>query len=114
MEENIIQRFSHYLINIEYPQTECSWNISGNLKQSNSFYKFDVRDMFKISDGQFGKNGDINSKADKMVFEFNDKWIILDIEELHKYIKQSNLKILQLEDLIDKLDWNIILTKKML
>jgi hypothetical protein len=114
VEENIIQRFSHYLINIEYPQIECSWNISGNLKQSNSFYKFDVRDMFKMSDGQFGKKGGINSKADKMVFEFNDKWIILDIEELHKYIKKSDLKILQLEDLIDKLDWNIILTKKML
>jgi hypothetical protein len=112
VEENIIQRFSHYLINIEYPQTECSWNISGNLKQSNSFYKFDVRDMFKMTDGQFGKKGDINSKADKMVFELKDKWIILDIEELHKYIKQSNLKILQLEDLINRLDWNIIVPKK--
>lgn len=112
MKENIIQRFSNYLINIKYPQTECSWNISGNLKQSNSFYKFDVRDMFKMTNGQLGKKGDINSKADKMVFELNEKWIILDIEELHKYIKQSNLKILQLEDLISKLDWNIILPKK--
>jgi hypothetical protein len=112
VEENIIQRFSHYLINIEYPQTEYSWNISGNLKQSNSFYKFDVRDMFKMADGKSGKEGNINSKADKMVFELKDKWIILDIEELHKYIKQSDLKILQLEDLINRLDWNIILPKK--
>jgi hypothetical protein len=47
-----------------------------------------------------------------MVFDIEDKWVIVDIEELHTYIKEHKLKIVQLEDLISKLEWNIILPKK--
>ena len=46
-----------------------------------------------------------------MVFEFKDKWVILDVEELNKYIEKNKKKDLQLKDLISKLEWNIILLK---
>ena len=108
---NIVDRFSKYLENIEYPKETSSWNIAGIIKGKNAFYKFDVRDMFKMSDGELGKKGKINSKADKMVFEAIDHWIIIDMEELTNYIKEKRLQKVHLEDLISKLDWNIILPK---
>jgi hypothetical protein len=108
---NIVDRFSKYLENIEYPERIFSWNIAGIIKGKNAFYKFDVRDMFKMSDGELGKRGKTNSKADKMVFEAKEQWIIIDMEELINYIKENKLKKVYLEDLISKLDWNIILPK---
>ena len=41
-----------------------------------------------------------------MVF-FIDKWIIVDVEEMHDYIKNKKGKDFYLNDLIKKLDWNI-------
>ena len=108
---NIVDRFSKYLENIEYPERIFSWNIAGIIKGKNAFYKFDVRDMFKMSDGELGKRGKTNSKADKMVFEAKEQWIIIDMEELINYIKENKLKKVYLEDLISKLEWNIILPK---
>ena len=108
---DIVERFSSYLNNIEYPKEKTSWNIAGNLKSKNAFYKYDVRDMFKMSDGGLGKRGKTNSKADKMVFEASDHWIIVDMEELINYIKLKKLRKVHLDDLISKLDWNIILPK---
>jgi hypothetical protein len=46
-----------------------------------------------------------------MVFEFKDKFIIVDLPELHRYIKENKLQKVYLQDLISKLDWNIILPK---
>ena len=46
-----------------------------------------------------------------MVFEFHTKWVILDIEELHEYIKKHKLKDINLEDLISRLEWNMIIDK---
>ena len=107
----IIKKFSKNLNNIEYPKEKCSWNIAGTLKGKNAFYKYDVRNMFKMSNGELGKRGKTNSKADKMVFEAEEEWLILDVEELASYIKKKQLKVVQLEDLISELDWNIILPK---
>jgi hypothetical protein len=45
---NILERFSKHLTAIEYPKDKTSWNIAGILKDRNAFYKFDVRDMFKL------------------------------------------------------------------
>jgi len=108
---DIVKKFSNYLYNIEYPEEVCSWNISGILKGKNAFYKFDVRDMFKMSDGGLGKKGKTNSKANKMVFEASDHWIIIDMEELIKHVKEKKLQKVHLENLISNLDWNIILPK---
>jgi hypothetical protein len=55
--------------------------------------------------------GFFKSKADKMVFDIKDQWIILDVEELHQYLKQNELENVDLEELISSLDWNIILPK---
>lgn len=107
----IIKKFSKNLNNIEYPKEKCSWNIAGILKGKNAFYKYDVRNMFRMSDGDLGKKGRTNSKADKMVFEAEKEWLILDMEELTSYVKKKQLKVVRLEDLISELDWNIILPK---
>ena len=80
------------------------WDVEGILH--NQKYKFDLR---PIKDNY--KAGFFKSKADKMVFNTKDQWIILDVEELHGYIKQKDLQNVTLDELISALDWNIILPK---
>jgi hypothetical protein len=108
----IVKRFSKHLTSIEYPKEKTSWNIAGIIEGQNAFYKFDVRDMFTISDGTLAQKGRTDSKADKMVLEMEDKWVILDLEELIKYIKKNKLKKVYVNDLISKLEWTIFLAKK--
>ena len=108
----ILDRFSKYLTAIEYPKEKTSWNIAGIIKDKNAFYRFDVRDMFNLPDGTPAQEGRLNSKADKMVLEIDDKWVILDLEELHQYIKKNKLSKVYLNDLISKLEWTIFLNKK--
>jgi hypothetical protein len=108
---NILERFSTYLTAIEYPKEKTSWNIAGIIKGQNAFYKFDVRDMFTLSDGTPAQKGRLDSKADKMVLEMDDKWVILDLEELHQYIKKNKLKKVYVNDLISKLEWTIFIPK---
>jgi len=107
----IIDRFSKYLENIEYPKQKTSWNISGIIKGQNAFYKFDVRDMFNLSDGTLAQKSRTDTEADKMVLEMKDQWIIFDLEELIKYIKKNKLKKVYVNDLISKLEWTIFLKK---
>jgi hypothetical protein len=108
---SIVERFSKYLTSIEYPEKDTSWHIAGILKNKNAFYKFDVRDMYKMPNGSLGKKGSTKTKADKIVFETPKKWFIVDVEEFHKYIKNNKLKIIQVEELPSKLEWNITITK---
>ena len=108
----IINKFSKYLESIEYPTQKTSWNIAGIIKGQNAFYKFDVRDMFALPDGTPAQKGRLDSKADKMVLEMEDKWVILDLEELHQYIKKNKLTKVYVNDLISKLEWTIFLAKK--
>ena len=83
------------------------WDVSGILKNRlNEKYKFDLRPLVNNV-----KAGDTKTKADKMVFDLKDKYIIVDIKELHQYLKQNDLKKVYLDDLIFKLEWNIILPK---
>jgi len=109
---SIINRFSKYLTAIEYPKEKTSWNIAGILKDKNAYYKYDVRDMFELPDGTPAQKGRTDSKADKMVLEMEDKWVILDLEELHKYIKKNKLTKVYVNDLISKREWTICLAKK--
>jgi len=46
-----------------------------------------------------------------MVLEIDDKWFILDLKELIKYVKKNKLKKVYVNDLVSKLEWNIILNK---
>lgn len=108
---NIIYRFSQYLDSVEYPKEKTSWNIAGIIKGQNAFYKFDVRDMFKLTNGDMAQRGTIQSKADKMVLEYKEKWIVLDLEELHKYLQENKKTRVYVEELIDVLEWNIVIDK---
>lgn len=108
----IIQKFAKQLTAIEYPKEKTSWNIAGILKDKNAFYKFDVRNMFELPDGTPAQKGKTNSTADKMVLDIKNKWVILDLNELHQYIKKNKLTKVYLNDLISKLEWTIILNKK--
>jgi hypothetical protein len=104
-------KFENKLENIEYPSKKESWDIAGIIKGQNRFYKFDTRPIQKTKEGKIGKYGSFNTKADKIVFESKQQWIIVDIEELHTYLKENKLKEVHLQDLLSKLEWNIILPK---
>jgi hypothetical protein len=106
----IVEKFSRYLSQVEYPKEKTSWNIAGIIKGQNAFYKFDVRDMFMVN-GESAQKGRLDSKADKMVLEMDDKWVILDLEELHQYIKKNKVTKVYVNDLISKLEWTIFLAK---
>lgn len=88
------------------------WNVEGVLRgRLNQKFKFDTRPIFKLKDGQVGKQGSFVTKANKVVFEYKNKWVIVDIEELHKYIKDNKRTTVEVKELLDKLEWNIVLDK---
>ncbi len=112
----IEEKFSLLLKDVVYATNEQKekehWNISGILKNnSNQEFKFDVRPMFNMPNNQLGKKGTTKSKADKIVLEADNTWIIIDVSELHEYIKNQQSKVIQLEDLLSKLEWNIYISK---
>jgi hypothetical protein len=107
-----IDSFSKLLKNKKYPKVKEGWDIEGILhKSTNKSYKFDLSPIKKFKDKTEGKIGFFDTKAEKMVFDFKDQWIILDIEELHEHIKENNLKHLLLDKLLQTLTWNIIVNK---
>ena len=107
----IVDKFSKYLTAVEYPKEKTSWNIAGMIKGSNAFYRFDVREMFEMPDGTPAQSGRLNSKAQKMVLEGEKEWLILDLEELHEYIRREKKTKVYINDLIDDLEWTIFLAK---
>ena len=109
-----VEKFSkECLEDISYPDKPTSWHVKGRLKnKSNQNFKFDVGGMINMPNNEKAKKGNILSNADKMVFEDQKYWIIIDIEELHLYLKEKKLKKVYLQDLLDKLEWNILLSKK--
>jgi len=84
--------FKKLLINIKEAtpnqQKKELWDVEGVLH--NQKFKFDLRPLKNNI-----KGGSFKTKADKMVFDLKDK----------------PSKIVLLDDLISKLDWNIILPK---
>lgn len=89
-----------------------TWNVKGILrKHSNQEFKFDLRPLSKVKDELLGKKGFLNTKADKMVFETNNQWIIVDIQELHLYLKNKKEKIVYLKDILNSFEWNIFINK---
>ena len=90
--------------NLRQRKTEL-WDVEGILH--NQKFKFDTRPIKNNI-----KIGSFKSKADKIVLDMKDKYIIIDTEELHQYVKKNKLKDLELNDLISKLEWTIFLAKK--
>jgi hypothetical protein len=106
------KKFIKLLKNIKYPKKEKGWDVEGIIHgKTNDSYKFDLRPIKKFKEDDFGKVGFFNTKADKMVFALDKQWIILDIEELHNYIKSNNLKDLFINDLLKNLNWTIFVDK---
>ncbi len=110
---SILKRFvNECLEDITYPKTPRSWHVKGRLKdKSNQIFKFDVRGMSKVQEQKLEKTGNTKSTADKMVFETSTHWVIFDTLEINKYIKEYNIRDILFQDLLDKLDWNIVLSK---
>jgi hypothetical protein len=110
----MLDNFSKNLTDITYPTIDQikkeRWDIEGRIHGSNQIFKFDVRPMKSLGN-KLEKTGYLGTKANKIVFETEKKWVIFDIEELHEYIKKNNLKDILFEDLIKQLNWNIVLTK---
>ena len=104
-------KFIDNLISIKYAtkqeQQKELWDVKGIIKdKSNQSFKFDLRPLKNNT-----KGGSFKTKADKIVFDIKDQFIIIDTEELHQYLKDNNTKVVNLEQLISKLEWNIILPK---
>ena len=78
------------------------WDVEGIL--NNQLLKFDLRPLKND-----GKQGSFKTKADKIVYDMKDQYIIVDVPELHQYLKDKKLKKIVLKELISDLDWNICL-----
>lgn len=105
--------FLKHIENIRYAtQQEKSnelWDIEGILKnKSNQLLKFDIRPMSQFND-ETGKKVSIKSKADKIVFKKNKNYILVDVEELNNYVKKHKLKKIYLENIVEKLEWNVVI-----
>tara|TARA_R110000822_G_scaffold302061_2_gene426176 strand:+ start:425 stop:757 length:333 start_codon:yes stop_codon:yes gene_type:complete len=109
MSINLNQDFvSKYIDNPTWNKNNYDWQVFGFMNQSNLSNQLLHIDIRRHKDF---KNIKINTKADKILFEDQGKWILVDTEELMNYVKQNNLKNVTLQDLLSKLEWNIILPK---
>jgi len=60
------------------------WDVKGILKNRlNQSFKFDLRPLKNNA-----KGGTFKTKADKIVYDMKDQYIIVDVEELHTYLKK--------------------------
>jgi len=98
------------LINVSWNEGN-GYQVEGLLKQSNQYLKFDIRFLNDFNDKK-GKLINSESQADKVLFEDDKNWILVDTQELIKHMKAYGLKEVKLEELIKSIDWNIILPKK--
>jgi len=91
---------------------EDAYQVEGLLKQSNQYYKFDIRYLSDFPQDKIGKLIDPKSNSDKILFEEGNNWVLVDTQELIKYMKEHGLKEVKLEELIKNTEWNIIISKK--
>ena|SRR5210317_1560191 len=110
-----MKNFISNLTDISYPtkkqKVEEIWDIEGRLRNANQIFKFDIRPIQSVGDNRLEKTGYFNTKADKIVFETINNWIIFDIEELNEYVKSTDREDFNLDELINNLSWNIVLNK---
>jgi len=100
-----------YLSNIKWSDNE-HWQVEGIIdKLSNQYFKLDISFLKDFTDKK-GKLINSKSTSDKVLFEDDKNWILVDTQELIKHMKKFNLKEVKLEELIKNIEWNIILPKK--
>jgi len=86
------------------------WDVEGRLKNGNQPFKFDIRPLRQVAN-KAEKIGYFKSKSDKMVFETINQWVIFDTEELNEYVKSTDKKDFNVNELLNNLSWNLILDK---
>lgn len=91
--------------------TNNTYQVQGLLKQSNQYYKFDIRYLNDFPKGEKGKLVNSKSEADKILFEDDKNWILVDTTELKNYMKNNSLKKTTLENLVKNIEWSIIIPK---
>jgi hypothetical protein len=109
-------KFEDQLTDINYATEkqikEEHWHVEGIIKsRSNQKFKFDLSPIIKFKQNDYGKIGHFKSKSEKIVFDFKNTWILLDTNELHEYIKETNKRDLNIDELLQELSWNIVLDK---
>ena len=87
------------------------WDVEGRLKNGNQPFKFDIRPLKQVNN-KAEKIGYFKSKSDKMVFETINQWVIFDTEELNEYVKSTDKRDFNIDELLDNLSWNLILFKR--
>ena len=97
-----------YINNLNWNLYNHDWQISGFINQPNLNNQLLHIDIRKHTDF---KNIKLNTKADKILFDNQNQWILVDVQELINYVKQNKIKNVFLHDLLSKLDWNITLPK---
>ena len=88
------------------------WDVSGILKNRlNQKLKYDLRPYDIDTMGRDVKPITTKSKANKIVFEQVNKYVIVEAAELHNFIITHGLKEINLDDIIDALEWTININK---
>ena len=83
------------------------YNVTGRLKdRSNKIEKFSVKPYDQKSNA-LSQSLSSRSNADRMVFAFNEYWIILDVNEIKKFSRLNKETKLSFSDLYEKTDWII-------
>jgi len=102
-----------YLKNVIWNLDNEQWQVSGIIERlSNQHLKFDIRFLKNIPDNKKSKFIPFQNKADKVLFETDKEWILIDTQEFIRYMKENGLIEVNLENLLKNTDWNIILPKK--
>tara|TARA_R100000900_G_scaffold37116_2_gene30598 strand:+ start:314 stop:643 length:330 start_codon:yes stop_codon:yes gene_type:complete len=83
------------------------YDVTGRLKErSNRVEKFSVRKYDEKNSDLF-QSLSSKSNADRIVFAFNEYWIILDVNEIKKFSRLNKKTKLSFADLYEKTDWII-------
>lgn len=93
-------------------EKEEFWQVEGIIKkQSNQLFKFDISFLKIYPNDKIGKKITDKSKSDKILIEEYKNWVLIDTKEVIEYVIKNQLKEVHLNDLKQKLEWNIILSK---
>ena len=108
--KKFIKLLSEPILATSKQQEEEIWDVEGRLKNGNQLFKFDIRPLKQVNN-KAEKIGYFKSKSDKMVFETINQWVIFDTEELNEYVKSTDKRDFNIDELLDNLSWNLILSK---
>jgi len=108
--KKFIELLSEPILATPEQQQKEIWDVEGRLKNGNQTFKFDIRPLKQVSN-KVEKTGYFKSKSDKMVFETINQWVIFDTEELNDYVKSTDKRDFNIDELLDNLSWNLVFDK---